>query len=135
VVIAARRGGLGCYYKETAVLRGMLRGEAARNIQHIAPKTILKYYSEFYVFHITSLIHTRNWVTYASTPIHTNEVCTAPGCRVVRHSSFSIGRAPFIPHLPGGILFLQAREYQLPGAMVSEVRRTAMGGIFRGAVV
>jgi hypothetical protein len=43
VVIAARRGGLGRCYKESAVSQGTGK-QAARNIKHRAPKTILKYY-------------------------------------------------------------------------------------------
>jgi len=48
---------------------------------------------------------------------------------------FSIGTAPFNPHLPCGISFLRTREHRISGVEISQHRGTTIQGIFQGVVV
>jgi len=84
---------------------------------------------------ITSLINTRDWALYAWTSLHTCRVCTATESQVFQQSSFPIGKGPFNPHLLGGFSCLQVQEYRIPGAEISEHRRTTVQGIFQGVVI
>jgi hypothetical protein len=72
---------------------------------------------------------------YAWTSVHTNLARTATGCRELWQLAFGIGQALFNPQLHCGFLFLSDREYQVPGAEISQYRRFTHEGIFRGVVV
>jgi len=118
---------------------GVGREKWRRSIHKISvqrtPKTIIKYYLEFYLFKITSLIHTQDWAVYACTSIYSSPVRVAEDYREFRQFAFRIGRAPFNPHLLCGFSFLSTRQYRLPGDEVSQHRPSTLGGIFWGVVV
>jgi len=140
VVMAARHRGQGGCYKEKALSRRKWRDKQRDNIQHRAPKTILKYYYEFYLltkntFTITSLIHLRNHALCAWTQVHTMRIRTSTCYRDFRQSSLQFGRALFNPHLPGAFLFLWTGRYRLPGAEIFEHRWTTIRGVYRGVVI
>ena len=84
---------------------------------------------------ISSLINLRDYPLYAWTQTNTIRIRTLAGCRVVWRSSVQFARAPFNPHLQGGLSFCTAREHRLSGATVSEYRLVTIRGVFRGPVV
>jgi len=87
------------------------------------------------LFKITSLINTRDWVLYSWTSLYTCPVCTATKSRVFRQSSFSIGRAPVNPYVPGGFSFLRVQEYLVSGTTMCQHRHTTIQVIFQGLVI
>jgi hypothetical protein len=90
------------------------------------PKTILKHYLEFYLFKITSLLHTGDWVIYAWTLIFTGRVSTPESCREFQHLAFQIGIAPINTHLHCSCSFLSTREYRLSGAAICQNWRSTL---------
>jgi len=113
------------------------KGSFSSNPQSIRTlKTILKYISEFYLLKtIASLLSTHDWATYPGSSVEWNTVQTATRCRILQQSSFGISSAGFLPYLPCSIAFLQAQEYWLPGADLSQHRQIPKQGIFGGVVV
>jgi len=96
---------------------------------------MIKYYSEFDLFKITSLIHTRKWALYISTSLYTCQMRTATPCRVFRLSACSVSREPLNPHLQDNFLLLPPQEYRLPGAEILQHLCNTIRGIFRGVVI
>jgi len=94
------------------------------------PKTILKYYLQFYLFKITSLNDTRDWALYAWTSLYSSWVRNVEGCRKFRQLAFRIARAPFNPQLWFNFSSLSDAEYRLPGAEISQHHHFTLGGMF-----
>jgi hypothetical protein len=96
---------------------------------------ISKYDFEFYLFTITSLIHTWDWALNAWTSVHTSRDRTLEGSREFRQLGFWIGGAPFNWPLCCGFSFLSGWENGIPGAEISQHGSFTLLSIFRGVVI
>ena len=84
------------------------------------PKSILKYYQEFYL-HFTTippLTHLLNQALYAWTAVDKTSICTPEEGQTIQRFNFSIGRATFNPHHPSGVLFHAFNRHRLPSTLV-----------------
>jgi hypothetical protein len=84
---------------------------------------------------ITTLIHLGDQAVYVWMTLDTIRIRSPEDCRVIQQFAYSVGRSTFNPHLPSGFSFLSTREYQLPGAEVSEHQRTTIRGVGRKVAI
>jgi len=94
------------------------------------PKTILKYYSEFYVFTISSIHHTYDLSLYAWFEIDTISVRTPEGCQNFRRFDIRFWRVLFNPYLPRHSTIPYFGRHLLQGTSVSIIRTTSLQGVF-----
>jgi len=89
VVITARRGGLGCCYKETALSQEEGKASSQKHLTQSTEddlKLFLRILSIF-TYIISSLINTCDCALYVWTLLHTCRVRSSTDCRVCQQSS------------------------------------------------
>ena len=115
--------------------KNKLKQQSAVNIQNTEDdlKILLRILS-INTFTITSLIHLRDYTSYAWTQVDTISVRTPEERQTFRRSYCSTGRARFNPHLPCGVAFCHQYQYRLPSTSIHIYKVITLRRIFRRLV-